>query len=685
MYSDTHELSEWFLCDLIQPPELLRVSEWADTYRYLFSGTAKPGKFDSSVFPVMREVMDMMGHPLVSELRIIKSSQDGYSESLNNYWGRQMHQNPGSGMMMLPTLGLGERYSKKRIAPMMRETPVLAELIDDKSRNGNNTILEKIYRGGTLTIVGANAPASLSSDPVRDVVIDEEDRTTESAGVEGDPESLIKKRQKTFKNTRKLIAGGTPTIEGRSKTERNYKKGDQRLYMVECPCCKDHISLELEDLQREKDKPHYAEFQCPKCRNWIKHHHKAEMLKDFKAGGNAYWKPTALAKGKNRSGVYEFDLLTDEDRERIYHWDEERGQFEPIERMIVSYATWSAYSTAVTWQEICDDYNDCKGDPEMLQAFYNTMAGRAFKYKAHDLDSETLFKNAVFDVSEPLPRRVRCVTVGVDTQNDRFELSEYGWAQGEETFILKHSVIMGDPALVATRTKLYNYLRAISYPREDGKKLRCRCAFVDSGGARTDSIYNFARGKSQQRIFACKGLSSYGNPIFTRWSKLKDAQIRLARVGTDTAKENIYAKLARSEHAAPVHASKDLPLSFFEGLISEDRIDTGKVIKFTHDNKVRNEPLDCAVYALAALRSLPEARALRTVSKRVEKLYKNLGEMAADNEEEQEAIEEETEEVEDVRDEAPKEETPEPEPKRAPRRKGVAPRRSSGRTKRRRR
>lgn len=630
MFSDASDLKKWFLGDLIQLPKLVWVSEWADNNRYIFTGTAKPGKFNSSIFPAMREPMDMMGHPLAEELRMIKSSQDGYSEAVNNYWGRQIHINPGSGMMMLPTLGMGERYSKKRLAPMFRETPVLASIINDKSRNGNNTILEKHYAGGSLTLVGANSPASLSSDPVRDVVIDEEDRTAQSAGEEGDPEALIKKRQKTFRTTRKLIAGGTPTVDGKSKTQRNHLKGDQRLYQVECPHCHDHIDLIWEEMQSNPKEDNYAEYKCQKCKSWIKHHSKFKMIKDKLAGGTAYWLPTARSTGKE-----EFETLTDQDRSELYNYNDERGYFVPKRRMILSYATWSAYSPVVTWQEICDEYNMALGDPDLLQTFYNTMIGRAYKYKAHDMDAEQLFKDAQLDASSPIPKSVRCLTAGVDTQNDRFEIQIVGWSQGEEAYILDHVTIEGDPESNTVRKDLYEKIKTLRYERDDGRALKISSTFIDMGGSRTDSVYQLARGRTNERIFACKGLSTAGNPIFSGFSKLKNQQIKLARVGTDTAKELIYAKLAGSEDTTPFHISNKLPLSFFEGLISEDReVKANGQIKFTKpSSKTRNEPLDCLVYAYAAMRSLPIAKSLRRLSARMKDAQDKAAGLARSNDE----------------------------------------------------
>ena len=596
----------------LEPKPLLSVSEWSNTYRFLSAeSSAMPGKFDINITPFMREIVDAMGDPTVPEVRVMKSSQVAYSENLNNFIGRQIHLNPGPIMMMQPTLEATEKYSKTRISPMIRDTPVLAELIDDRSRTSGNTIREKSFPGGYLFMVGANSPSSLASQPVRDVVIDEEDRTAASAGEEGDPEKLATRRQTTYFNA-KLIAGGTPVIEGKSKTARGYEKGDQRLYMVECPHCHDHISLEWEQFDHDPESETYAQHKCQLCGDYIGYQFRHTMVQDAELGGTAYWMATVPGKE------------------------------------VRSYYIWSAYSPfpAAKWENICKEYNEAKGDPELMQTFYNTVIGRPYKHQMHDLSPEALFKNARLDVKAQLPKRVRCITAGVDTQDDRFEVTLCAWAQGEEGFVLDHATIKGDPESRVTREKLYRYLKGTKYEREDGRSLGVSATMIDSGGHRSDSVYLFARGKQSERIFACKGISTYGSPILAGFSKLKKAGIVLARVDTNTAKELIYSKLAGTEGAMSFEFSDQFDLAYFKGLISEDREirDNGAIRFVKSSTGVRNEPLDCLVYAYAALRSLPCAKQLRKSPSSLIKKAEKIGKEAVQAEENLEA-EEESEEL----------------------------------------
>ena len=181
--------------------------------------------------------MDAFNDPAVREVVFMKSSQVGSTEILNNIVGYYMHQDPSTMLVIQPTLEIGEAWSKDRLAPMLRDSPPLARLIaDPKTRDSANTVRHKQFPGGHITIAGANSPASLASRPVRIVLCDEVDRYPLSAGSEGDPISLARKRSVTFWN-RKIFEGSTPTIKGLSRIERQFAESDQRYYMVPCPHC----------------------------------------------------------------------------------------------------------------------------------------------------------------------------------------------------------------------------------------------------------------------------------------------------------------------------------------------------------------------------------------------------------------------------------------------------------------
>ena len=157
-------------------------------------------------------MMDACSDPKIKEVVIMAGAQLGKSEVLLNIIGYHIDNDPSPILMLQPTESMAQAFSKDRIANgLLRSTPCLAGKVKDpRARDSNNTTLHKIFPGGSLSLVGANSPAGLASRPIRVLLVDELDRAPASAGSEGDPLNLAKKRTATFWN-RKIVIVSTPT------------------------------------------------------------------------------------------------------------------------------------------------------------------------------------------------------------------------------------------------------------------------------------------------------------------------------------------------------------------------------------------------------------------------------------------------------------------------------------------
>lgn len=570
-----------------EPPPDLSISEWSDEYRFLSAeSAAERGKFYISRTPYMREVVDTVCDPDVEETWVKKSAQIAYSENGNNIIGYFIHQDPCPMMMMQPTLDMSQAYSKDRISPMIRDTPVLAGLIDDRSRTSGNTILHKKFPGGQLTMCGANSPASLASRPIRGAFVDEPDRYPSSAGEEGDPIKLLQARQITFWN-RWFFAGGTPTVKGFSRIEVGFNRGDQRYYHIPCHHCGDHIALHPSMQMRDPEDEHYSQFQCSSCNKWLEETYKLDMLKDEPLGGSAHWVASQPFKG------------------------------------VASFHIWAAYSPWMSWLQIADKYNETKDDPQLHKTFVNTIEGETYEEAGEAPEIDDLMNKRIEYEPSGIPEGVLVATAGVDSQGDRLEIEVIGWGVGEESWSLDYRTFMGDPLQQQVWDDLDTYLKTTTFTRRDGKQLKIKACLIDSGGKGSqadghvsDRVYKFARGKVFRNIFACKGSSSYGKPIIASANKLKKPPIRLITIGTDTAKDLIYSRLELvGEGEGRCHFPLTYERKYFEMLTAEEKFMEWKngspVMKWRlgesadGKKKKRNEALDTRVYALAALRLLP--------------------------------------------------------------------------------
>src|SRR5208282_5217410 len=138
------------------PPPDLSVSEWADQYRFLSpESSAKHGKWKSK--PFQRQILDSVSDDAVSRIVVKSSTQMVKTECILNAIGYAVTLDPGPILVLQPGDTDAKDFSKERIAPMIRDTPVLRNRFSDSGgkagfRNSDNTITEKLFPGGMLAI-----------------------------------------------------------------------------------------------------------------------------------------------------------------------------------------------------------------------------------------------------------------------------------------------------------------------------------------------------------------------------------------------------------------------------------------------------------------------------------------------------------------------------------------------------
>ena len=521
-------------------------------------------------------MMDALAEEGIHTVVIMSSAQVGKSEAgILNPLGFYIDQDPSPIMMLQPTLQMGEAFSKDRVAPMLRDTPALAGKVGDpRTKDSNNTLLHKKFPGGHLTICGANSPASLASRPIRVLLADEIDRYPVSAGTEGDPLNLARKRTATFHN-RKLLMTSTPTVKGASRIEMAYEDSDKRRYYVPCPHCETMQPLEWSHLQWGKDdKGHWDGkdpwYSCDGCGVSLTEADKAKMLK----GGR--W----IAEG-TAPGIAGFHLN-------------------------------ELYSPWRLWREMVEDWLAAQKDSELLRVFVNTSLGETFEEASEGIEHEGLFARREPYAAE-VPAGAVVLIAGADVQDDRVEISIFGvGTEGEELWAIDHRVIHGDPAGDALWLAVDDVLLSGKFQHESGATLGIASTCIDSGGHHTKRVYEYCRTRKHKRIFAIKGMGGFGRAMVSAPSGKRHGRDRrpvdLYTLGVDELKSLIYARLNNAKPGQgyihfPIHDS--FTEEYFEQLTSE-------VIKTKFKMGVpyrvwelpsgrRNEALDCAGYAYAAL------------------------------------------------------------------------------------
>lgn len=508
--------------------------------------------------------MDTACDPRTSNVVVMKSAQVGWTEALNNTVGFHVHRDPAPIMVVQPTLELAETWSKDRLAPMVRDTDVIRGLIADvKSRDSGNTILRKRFRGGNLTIVGANAPAGLRSRSIRVLLFDEVDAYPRSAGPEGDPISLATNRTKTFRN-RKILMGSTPTIKGASRIEKAFSESDQRYYFVPCLHCEQMQRLIWAQVKWDDGKPETAAYVCSQCGTLLTDADKPEMLR------RGEWRPTAV------SAVAGFHISE-------------------------LYSPWSS------WTEMAQAFVVAKTLPDTLKTWINSALGETWEEDGSTVEPGSLLEHRGSYGVEQLPSETLLLTAGVDVQQDRVEIQLDCWGTGEENWIADQHIIRGDPDSAELWQEVDQYLLR-QFVTEDGRRLVIEATCIDSGGLSTQSVYNFAVTRKRRRVWAVKGMAGPGKLAWPkRASKTAKSRAMVYILGVDTIKSTLYGRLGKVTEPGPgyVHLFADADEGFCKQLTSEKAVTKyvrGRptVVWSPRSSGIAQEAQDCWVYAYAA-------------------------------------------------------------------------------------
>jgi phage terminase large subunit GpA-like protein len=561
----------------LKPAPLISISEWADLNRILpQESSSEPGPYRTSRTPYVREIADSLS-PFddAEQVKAMKGTQLGLTEIGNNWIGYTIDICPAPMLMVLPTSKLAERHSKKKLTPTIIQTEVLRNKVSvAKSRDSGNTILEKNFPGGSISLTGSNSSDEARSASYKNLFLDDMDGYPSDVDGQGDPATLFTNRTDSF-SRRKLFKVSTPTVKDASRIEKEYEDSDQRKYHVPCPHCnekqvlyfgdKDTIHGIKWDRTEKKHHPETAHYVCIHCEKRIEEHHKTWMLEQ---GEWIADNPGHKHKGYHLSSLY-------------------------------SPLGW------VSWEKIVDEFLKAtkQNDSAALKAWVNTRLAEVWEEAGTVVDHAGLYARRE-DYMEEVPLKACVVTAGIDVQDKRLEVEVVGWGRDEESWGIEYKIINGSPAEQSTWDTLDKFLMK-AFRHESGISMHISCACIDTGGHYTKEVYDYVKPREVRRIYAIKGSSTMGAPIVGKPTKSNLGNVNLYPVGTDTAKDIFYGRL-RIENEGPgyCHFPMQYDEEWFKQATSEKSfIRNGKRV-WTLPIGRKNEALDIRNYALVALQIL---------------------------------------------------------------------------------
>jgi phage terminase large subunit GpA-like protein len=296
----------------------LSPSQWAEKYRVLTADvSAFPGPFTFDRTPYMREPLDLLSPDSpAKKIAVMKGGQIGFSTGvIENAIGWIIGENPGPTMYLSGHETLSEEAMNTKIDQMINQCG-LRHLIrpavkKKKNQRTGDTAKSKEFPGGSLVAGSSSNHSLLRQRSIRYGFYDDFENAPRASKESGSTERMIDQRHAAFKGKSKEYYISTPEVDATSNIKPLYLKGDQRKYMVPCPCCGVYISLEwsvdrkgtdgrekggvtwkLDDKGRLIDgvlvgDENSVGYICQECGGFFDESHKYDMnLK-------GYWQPTA--------------------------------------------------------------------------------------------------------------------------------------------------------------------------------------------------------------------------------------------------------------------------------------------------------------------------------------------------------------------------------------------------------
>ena len=453
---------------MLKPPKKQTVSNWAEENRFLGSqDSAFSGRWQNAITPYLIEIMDTFNDPNIHESIVVKPSQVGGTEALNNIIAYIISESPAPTLMVYPTSELAKQTGDNRIKPMVKESPALRQKFNEKKSKQK----ELKFTGMTIYMATAGSVSELSSKHIKYLFIDEEDKILKDFQSEGDPVKLAYERTKTYSNqNRKIYRISTPT----TKYGRIWKAMEQadvvKKLTVKCPVCGEYIKLEFENLKWNKNKSGTdiakVWYECDRCKSEISEHEQYLMLKNVK------W----IVFTKNR-----------EKAQKVAFW------FNTL------------YSPFVTWRQVVEEFLSSKDDPSTLQNFVNSWLAEPWEESSNEVE-EVIIERSQTDCKRFIvPEWAELLTAGVDVQKSSLYYTIKAWGKNITSQVIDNGQVLSfsDIELIMNRY----------YQNEKGENLQVSLCAVDSGD-QTDDVYEFCELNSDWAIpikGSSRGLNGYYN------------------------------------------------------------------------------------------------------------------------------------------------------------------------------
>jgi phage terminase large subunit GpA-like protein len=250
-----------------RPPPPADLNAWAEANIVFGRESPFPGAYRRETIPPVARILECLGPNHPARTVTVKASAQIFKTTVAQIFiAGSMDFDPCDMGYVHPTHDNALRWARRKWKVMRKQSLTLRRIFGDaKSRDSHDTTLYQETRDGlgSLTISGANSPASLSMASWPKQVQD--DLSKWEANDAGDPERQSDSRSAAF-DWAKLFKISTPLRGKTCRISRAYRNGTQERWHVPCPSCGHMQPLEWKNFQASIDRDAAGKGALHLCR-----------------------------------------------------------------------------------------------------------------------------------------------------------------------------------------------------------------------------------------------------------------------------------------------------------------------------------------------------------------------------------------------------------------------------------